>query len=244
MRIYIYLILNEKDSIIIKLFQRKRQFERKVAKVKNVIVLFGKPGAGKGTLLSKFLKGREERFEVLSVGNLLRRARKEQTELGKKAGVYMDAGQLVPNEIINEIVIQGIKAAQKPVITDGFPRTVLQAQAMLDAGVYPDRVIEVYVDDEVVIQRAKDRIVCERCGEPYTANDFNPPKVEGICDKCGSKLSKRKDDEESVVKKRLQVYQEETHPVLQILKDENVKIFTIDNSCGGANQEFEKAFET
>jgi len=212
--------------------------------MKNVIVLFGKPGAGKGTLLSKFLEGREERFEVLSVGNLLRRARKEQTELGKKAGTYMDSGQLVPNEIINEIVIQGIKAAKKPVITDGFPRNVLQAQAMLDAGVYPDRVIEVYVDDEVVIQRAKDRIVCEGCGEPYTTNDFNPPKVEGICDKCGCKLSKRKDDEEPVVRKRLQVYQDETHPALKILRDENVKIFTIDNGSGGASEEFQKAFES
>jgi len=211
--------------------------------VENVIVLFGKPGAGKGTLLSKFLEGREERFEVLSVGNLLRRARKEQTEIGKKAAVYMDSGKLVPNEIINKIVIEGIKAAKKTVITDGFPRTVPQAQAMLDAGVYPDRVIEVYVDDEVVIQRAKDRIVCEGCGEPYTTNDFNPPKVEGICDKCGCKLSKRKDDEESVVRKRLQVYQAETHPVLQILRDENIKIFTIDNSRGGAKQEFEEAFE-
>lgn len=206
--------------------------------MKSVIVLFGKPGAGKGTLVGEFLKGNEERFEVLSVGNLLRKARKEQTELGKKAESYMDSGKLVPDDIINEIVIEGIKTSEKSILTDGFPRTVPQAEAMLKAGIYPDKVIEVYVDDETVIQRAKDRIVCEKCGEPYTTNDFNPPKEQGICDKCGSKLVKRSDDDEQVVKNRLKVYQNETYPVLNVLAGAGVEIYTIDNTVDDVTEQF------
>ena len=204
-----------------------------------VIVLFGKPGAGKGTRLSEFLEGREENYYVLSVGNLLRKARKEQTELGRQASKYMDAGELVPDEIINAIVLEGIKKEQKPVITDGFPRTVAQAEAMMNAGIIPEVVIEFCVDDEVVLQRARDRIVCEGCGEPYTTNDFKPPKEEGVCDKCGAKLIKRKDDEEETVRNRLEVYERETYPVLEVFVSANVKICSIDNaSPDSAKKEF------
>lgn len=198
--------------------------------MESVIVLFGKPGAGKGTRLSEFLKGREEQFEVLSVGNLLRKARKDQTELGKKASYYMDAGLLVPDDIINAIVIEGLKSANKPIFTDGFPRTVAQAEAMLHAGIRPALVVEFFVDDDVVVERSHNRIVCESCGEPYTLNNFKPAKVEGICDKCGGKLVRRADDEETVVRNRLAVYQTETYPVLEVLKSANVSVATIDNS--------------
>ncbi len=196
--------------------------------MKNVIVLFGKPGAGKGTRLGEFLKGREEDFDVLSVGNLLRAARKDQTELGKKAAAYMDAGQLVPDDIIIDIVIEWLKEATKPVFTDGFPRTVAQAEALLKAGICP-MVIEFYVDDEVVVERSHNRIVCKSCGETYTLTGFKPPKEEGICDKCGSELVKRADDEESVVRNRLEVYQKETYPVLNFLANFDIRTFTIDN---------------
>ena len=195
-----------------------------------VIVLFGKPGAGKGTRLSEFLKGREEQYDVLSVGNLLRKARKEQTELGKRAETYMDAGKLVPDGIINAIVIEGLKNSEKPIFTDGFPRTVAQAEAMLQAGIYPAIVIEFWVDDDVVVERSRNRIVCESCGEPYTLGSFKPPKVEGICDKCSGKLIRRSDDEEPVVRRRLEVYQNETYPVKKVLVDEDVIVTTINNS--------------
>lgn len=208
--------------------------------MKSVIVLFGKPGAGKGTRLSELLEGKEEQFEVLSIGNLLRKARKEQTELGKKAESYMDSGKLLPDEIINEIVIEGIKNAEKTVIIDGFPRTIGQAEAMLNAGVYPDKVIEFYVDDEVVIQRAKDRIVCEKCGEPYTTNNFKHPKTEGICDKCGGKLSRRKDDDEEIVRERLEIYKNETYPVLIILETSEIKVHTINNTGKDAGKQFKE----
>lgn len=195
-----------------------------------VIVLFGKPGAGKGTRLSEFLKGKEEEYDVLSVGNLLRKARKEQSELGKRAASYMDAGVLVPDDIINAIVIEGLKNAEKPIFTDGFPRTVAQAEAMLQAGIRPAIVIEFLVDDEVVVKRALHRVVCESCGESYALNGFKLPKVEGICDKCAGKLIRRSDDKEDVVLERLKVYQAETYPIKQLMVDAGITIETIDNS--------------
>ena len=198
--------------------------------MKNVIVLFGKPGAGKGTRLSEFLEGRESQFDVLSVGNLLRKARAEQTELGKKASAYMDAGQLVPDDIINAIAIEGLKNADKPIFTDGFPRTVAQAEAMLNAGIRPAIVIEFWVDDELVVERSRNRIVCSSCGEPYTLSSFKAPKVEGVCDKCGNTLIRRADDEESVVRNRLEVYQNETYPVRQVFIDDGIHVATINNS--------------
>lgn len=208
--------------------------------MQKVIILFGKPGAGKGTRLGEFLKGKEDLFEVLSVGNLLRKALKEQTELGKKAESYMNSGGLVPDAIINAIVVDAIRNADKPVITDGYPRTVGQATAMLEAGIIPYNVIELYVDDEVVLERAKARIVCSNCGEPYTTNNFNPPKTQGICDKCGSALIRRKDDEENVVKERLKVYLEQTYPVVKFLYDNGIEINTIDNSSPDSREKFVK----
>lgn len=198
--------------------------------MENIIVLFGKPGAGKGTRLSKFLEGKEDQFEVLSVGKLLRKAVNEQTELGQRAKSYMDSGKLVPDDIVNAIAIEGLKNAKKPIFTDGFPRTVAQAKAMLDSGVRPTTVVELYVDDEVVIERSRIRIVCKSCNEPYTTTDFKSPKVKGVCDKCGSELVKRIDDDERVVRNRLEVYRNETHPVLKVMKEANIPIVTIDNT--------------
>lgn len=209
-----------------------------------VIILFGKPGAGKGTRLSEFLRERENEYDVLSVGNLLRKARKEQTELGKRASSYMDAGQLVPDDIINAIVIDGLKNTEKPIFTDGFPRTIAQAEAMLQAGIYPAIVIEFLVDDEVIIERSRHRVVCS-CGESYALNGFKLPKVEGICDKCGGNLFRRADDEEDVVRRRLEVYQNETYPVKQVLADAGINIEIVDNSDSkGASTKFESLMKS
>ena len=207
--------------------------------MKNVFVLFGKPGAGKGTRLSEFLNGREDQFQVLSVGNLLRKARKEQTELGKKAERFMDAGLLLPDEIINEIIIEAIKTSEKSIILDGSPRTVVQAMLLLEAGIYPKKVINFEVDDETVIERTRYRVVCNNCGESFTTNAFKHPKIEGICDKCGGALSRRKDDDEEVVKNRLQVYQNQTYPALKIFENNHIQICTIDNTQDDAREKFE-----
>ena len=191
-------------------------------------VFIGKPNAGKGSLQKLVLDGRENDFEFLSVGNLLRKARKEETELGKKAAPYMDAGKLVPDEIICGVAIDGFKSATKPMISDGFPRSIPQAQFLLDAGVLPT-VIEFYVDDEVVRERAQNREVCENCGATYsTKNEDYKPTVAGICNDCGGKLIKRNDDKPEVVEKRLVEYAEKTQPVIDFFKANGVTVHTID----------------
>ena len=198
--------------------------------MENLIVFFGKPGAGKGTRLSEFLKGRKDKFEVLSIGKLLRKEINAQTELGKRAESYMNSGQLVPNEIINEIVFTNLKDARKSILSDAFPRTISQAKALLESGFRPSIVIELYVDDEVVIERSRIRTVCKCCGESYTITGFKVPKIKGICDNCGSKLIRRTDDEENIVRTRLEVYRKETYPVLEFLKNANIPVVTIDST--------------
>ena len=210
--------------------------------MQNVYVLFGKPGAGKGTRMEEFLAKTDKKFKILSVGNMLRQARADNTELGKKAAPFMDSGSMVPDDIILGIVIEGIQNSDCPILSDGFPRTVGQADAMFKAGIIPV-VIEFQVEDEVVIQRARDRIVCEnkKCGETYTTNDFKPPIVEGICDKCGSHLVRRADDDPEIVKNRLAVYRTETQPVLDVLRKHGVTVYTIDNSKPAtAKKQFEE----
>lgn len=205
----------------------------------NVIVLFGKPGAGKGTRLKKFLKGRIHKFDSTSVGDLLRKARKDNTELGQKAASYMDSGRLVPDDLVIDLVIEGLQNAEKPIFIDGFPRTIAQAEALIKSGIYPI-VIEFYVDDEVVFERARDRIVCKSCGATYTLSRFDPPKKEGICDRCGGELGKRSDDRDDVVSERLKVYEQDTYPVLDFLESYGVRVFTIDNcDAESANKLFE-----
>lgn len=199
--------------------------------MQKVIVLFGKPGSGKGSRLSEFLEKTDRKFDILSVGQKLRQARDEQTELGKKAAPYMESGDLVPDDIINGIVIESLKKSEIPVIADGFPRTVAQAQAMLDAGVIPV-VINFHLDDEIIIERCRCRIVCQNssCGETYSTDGFKSPEVDGICDKCGSPLGRRPDDDPEVVKNRLAVYQEKTFPVVDLFKNSGVEIYHVDTT--------------
>lgn len=207
--------------------------------MKSTIVIFGMPGVGKGTRLSKFMEGGQERnYEIVSVGNMLRAARKSGTEIGLKAATYMDAGQLVPDEIINAVVIDGMKNMEQNCITDGFPRTVNQAVSMLEAGITPTVVIELTAPKEVIIQRAKARIVCDHCGEAYTLNAYKPPKIEGVCDKCGGSLVRRKDDEEETVKNRLEVYERETYPILDIFATTGIKIFSLDTTSKDIDEQF------
>lgn len=210
--------------------------------MKEIIIPLGPPNTGKGTLVSEFLKGREEQYEVLSVGNLLRKEVGEQTELGREAKSYMDLGELVPDQLIIAMVMEKISKSSKDIFLDGFPRTVGQANAMLEAGIRPNIVINLQVEEEVILQRARDRVVCEKCGESYTKDsDFKRPKVQGLCDKCGGRLIRRKDDmNEDVVKNRLKVYEAETRPVLEIFARTNVRICNIDASSSAANKEFER----
>ena len=207
------------------------------------IILFGKPNSGKGSRLNEIQKKTKEPIPVLAAGDILRKEVGEGTEIGKLAEQYMSQGLLVPDEVINNMMINKIRQTQGVIVLDGYPRTVQQANAMLEAGEYPDIVIELYVDDEVALDRAKDRTVCKKCGRTYTiVNEGYRPKREGICDDCGSPLVRRKDDEPETARKRQAVYAKDTYPVLDLMQAKGIEVITIDNSTEDASEEFEKLF--
>lgn len=177
------------------------------------IVLLGPPGSGKGTYatrLSKLLN-----IPHLSTGDLVREEVNLKTELGQKIRVYVERGELVPDETINALVKQKLtsKEFERGFILDGYPRTIAQAQflnsiAQLDAAVYLE------VPDEVIVERLSTRIVCEKCGAIYNEK-YLKPKKQGICDLCGGHLRKRKDDEPEVILERLKVYRKDTMPLIK-----------------------------
>lgn len=184
-----------------------------------LIVLFGKPGAGKGTRVSRFLKGREDKWVTLSTGDMIRQAIKSGTKLGKEFQSYTEKGQLVPDELVVQIVENAVTSLKdKNVILDGFPRNTSQAASMFKMELIPDKIICLDASNEEIIQRLSERIVCEDCGETFSLGPFNPPKQEGICDKCGGNLIRRADDEPEVVKNRLEVYEKETAAVLDFME--------------------------
>lgn len=175
------------------------------------LILLGAPGAGKGTLASYLI----EKMGVPSVstGNILREAIANKTELGQKAKAFMDAGQLVPDQLVIDL-LQGRIAqddCKNGFILDGFPRTIPQAEA-LDQIASIDCALSLEVDDAVIEGRMTGRRVCLKCGATYHIK-ANPPKQEGICDVCGDTLHIRKDDKPDVVKHRLATYHEQTEPL-------------------------------
>ena len=176
------------------------------------LILLGAPGAGKGTqaeILSKKLG-----IPTISTGNILRAAIKAGTPTGLEAKHFMDAGKLVPDEVIIEIIHQRVaeEDCANGYILDGVPRTIAQAEAMEKAGIVFDAVVSIEISDEVIMERMSGRRVCEHCGASYHLVAV-PPKQEGICDKCGGQLVQRKDDAPGTVKARLEVYHQETEPL-------------------------------
>ena len=188
-----------------------------------IIILFGKPGAGKGTMIDKFLEEKGDLWTSVSTGSIIRNAIKSGTELGLKAKAYADSGKLAPDEIIVPIVKEALEELEdtnvEGVFLDGFPRTVAQAKMMKELNIIPDRVFDLYVEDEEVILRLSKRRVCPNCGKTYSTGTYNHPKVEWICDDCGNDLIKRKDDAPDVVRERLKVFAKETGPVVQTLEE-------------------------
>ena len=181
------------------------------------LILIGPPGAGKGTQ-ANYIK---EHFGIpqISTGDMLRAAVKAGTELGKAAKVIMDQGGLVSDDIIIGLVKERLLAddCKNGFILDGFPRTVPQAEALETMGVQIDKVIEISVPDEAIKARLGGRRVCESCGATYHV-EFNPPKVEGKCDKCGGNAVQRKDDAPETVINRLKTYHEATAPLVDFYK--------------------------
>ena len=178
--------------------------------MKSTIVLLGPPGSGKGTQGEKLSE--ELGYVRLSTGDMLREAVRNQPELGKKAKEFMDAGALVPNDLIIGLMKEKIAQAKGGVILDGFPRTVEQADALAEQ-LDVDLALSLDVDDEELITRLTKRRSCPQCNAVYHLV-YNAPKTEGVCDKCGSALYQRDDDKEETVRNRLKVYRENTMPLI------------------------------
>ena len=176
------------------------------------LILLGAPGAGKGTQAEILCK--ELNIPSISTGNILRAAIKNGTPTGVKAKAFMDDGKLVPDEVIIGIINERLaeEDCANGYILDGVPRTIAQAEAIEKAGILFDHVISIEIADETIINRMSNRRVCEECGASYHLVAV-PPKVEGVCDKCGGKLVQRKDDAPETVKARLDIYHKETEPL-------------------------------
>jgi adenylate kinase len=181
------------------------------------LILLGGPGAGKGTQ-ANYIKERY-RIPQISTGDMLRAAVKAGTDLGKKAKEFMDSGGLVPDEVIIGLVKERIQEpdCEKGFLFDGFPRTIPQADAMKEAGVPIDAVVEISVPDEEIIKRMSGRRAHLPSGRTYHVV-FNPPKVEGKDDVTGEPLIQRDDDKEDTVRKRLEVYHDQTEPLVEYYK--------------------------
>ena len=176
------------------------------------MILLGAPGAGKGTQAERLCKVLN--IPTISTGNILRAAVKNGTPTGLKAKAFMDAGKLVPDEVIIGIITERLAEddCKNGYILDGVPRTIAQAEAMEKAGINFDAVVSIEVADQVIMERMSGRRVCESCGASYHLVAV-PPKVAGVCDSCGGKLVQRKDDAPETVKDRLEVYHKETEPL-------------------------------
>ena len=184
------------------------------------LILLGAPGAGKGTQAEII----SERLSVptISTGNIIRAALKAQTEMGIKAKEFIDKGLLVPDDVVIGIVRDRLKEddCKNGFILDGFPRTVPQAQALDDMGIEIDKVIDIHVPDEKIVQRLSGRRVCSGCGASYHLL-YKKPEKDGVCNSCGAQLVQRTDDREETVLERLKVYHEQTEPLVDYYRKKN-----------------------
>lgn len=184
-----------------------------------ILVLMGAPGAGKGTQADMLVE--KEGFVKVSTGDALRRQIQLGTEIGKKASGIMAAGELVPDHILLEILKAELEdKADKVVLLDGYPRNLTQAQTLQEVSRTKAvrGVIHIDVDSEELVERLSGRRTCSNCGASYHVV-YGPPKSEGVCDRCGGAIVQRPDDQEDKVKVRLQVYEENTKPVLDFYKN-------------------------
>ena len=198
------------------------------------IIMLGAPGAGKGT----HAKGIVAKYKIptISTGDIFRQNIKEGTELGKKAKGYMDAGELVPDELVCYLVVDRLAKddCKDGYILDGFPRTIPQAEALTEAlkkqGTAIDYALDIEMEDQAIIDRMAGRRVCAKCGATFHVVNI-PPKKEGVCDNCGGELELRDDDAPETVKKRLNVYHEQTAPLIEYYKKQGI-LHEIDGTLG------------
>ena len=183
-------------------------------------IIFGPPGSGKGTYASRLQ--RKLGVDVIAMGDIFREIMKEDTPLGKKVKGFVEKGQLVPDDVVIEVLKQRLTkvSSSKGFILDGFPRTIDQAKA-LEKVAQIGAVILLAVPDWIIIERLSTRRICKNCGEVYNVR-YLKPKVEGVCDKCGGQLYQRSDDTAEVIKDRIKVYEKQTQPILQYYKEKKV----------------------
>ena len=193
--------------------------------MKNLILL-GAPGAGKGTQAEQICK--HFSIPAISTGNIIREALKSGTEMGLKAKSYIDAGNLVPDDVVIGIIRERLakEDCKNGFVLDGFPRTIPQAEALDSMGVVIDKVIDIDVPDQSIVTRMSGRRVCESCGASYHMQ-YKRPAVEGKCDLCAGALVQRKDDHPDTVLARLGVYHEQTEP-LKAYYEKQGKLFSVD----------------
>ncbi|MGE0160008.1 MAG: adenylate kinase [Gemmatimonadales bacterium] len=190
-----------------------------------VLILLGPPGVGKGTQAVRLAE--ELQGIHVSTGDLLRAARRDGTELGQRAQKYMDAGELVPDGLILDLVREHLTDVPPgaPVLFDGFPRTTAQAegldQVLEQSGRRVDLVVLFTAPDETIVKRLGGRRSCPQCGAVYNVH-FNPPAVEGRCDRCGSPLQQRPDDVPATISRRLEVYRDQTAPLVSFYEKAGV----------------------
>ncbi|MCZ2855813.1 MAG: nucleoside monophosphate kinase [Candidatus Bathyarchaeota archaeon] len=181
------------------------------------IIIFGPPGAGKGTYASRL--GRELKIAVISTGDIFRDEIKQNTDLGGKVVEFVKSGDLVPDEIVTDIVTKRINMpnSKRGFILDGYPRNVEQAKSLGNI-TKVDAVILLIVPDWIIVERLSNRRICKKCGAIFNLK-YLKPKRPGICDKCGEELFQREDDKPKVVRERLNVYEAQTRPLIGYYRD-------------------------
>lgn len=190
------------------------------------LIFLGAPGAGKGTYAGPL--SRDLGIPTISTGDILRANVKQETALGLEAKGYMDQGALVPDELVTKMVDDRLNQedAEKGFILDGFPRTIQQAEALNDIlktkGQALDAVVNINVPHDVIILRLTGRRMCKQCGAGYNVNTNLQPKAAGICDKCGGELYQRSDDNEQTISHRLDVYDQQTSPLIEFYRKDNI----------------------
>lgn len=190
------------------------------------LTIMGPPGGGKGTqaeILSEKLS-----IPHISTGAIIRNAIREKTELGLVAEGYIEKGQLVPDELVIDMVSHRVKSkdCENGYILDGFPRTLPQARAMDEIGIKLECALNLIVADDVIVKRLGGRRECKACAAPYHV-EFNPPQTEGVCDKCGGVLITRDDDVPETIRQRLNVYHEQTEPLIGFYKEKKLLVDVI-----------------